>query len=268
MSGHIKIDRRILGWEWYREKNTFKLFMHLILKANWRDGRFQGVDIPRGSLASSYQNLANETGLSIQNVRTAIKNLKNTGELTVSRQSKFSVFTVENYDKYQTVNTENNSQTTVDQQASNSQSTTIEEEKERKKGRRESEGPFVPPTLENVIGYCREQGLIVDAEHFFDHYSSRGWMSGKTRIRDWKGVLRDWDRQDRRKSREPRVRSTGFSNCPEREYDFDELEKRLLEAQDRKPAGETAALDDSAMRREQKEEKHENGKREQEKRHP
>lgn len=187
MSGHIKIDRRILAWEWYREKHTFKLFIHLILRANWRDGRFQGVEIPRGSLASSYQNLAGETGLSIQNVRTAVKNLKKTGELTVIRHTKFSVFTVKNYDKYQTPNTESNMDSTGDQQASNIQLTTIEEKKEGKKERREREGQFAPPTLEDVNRYCRENGLVVDAERFFDHYSSRNWMSGRNRISDWKG---------------------------------------------------------------------------------
>lgn len=232
MSGHIKIDRRILRWEWYRDRNTFKLFIHLILRANWKDGRFQGVEIPRGSLASSYQNLANETGLSVQNVRTAVKKLKDTGELTVSRQAKFSVFTVKNYDKYQTPNTEINSQPTVSQQASNRQLTTIEEGKEGKKERREKEGSFTPPTLENVIGYCRENGLVVDAERFFEHYSSRKWMAGGVRIDDWKGKLRDWDRQDRKKGRRPGVKATGFSNFPEREYDMGELERQLLESQE------------------------------------
>ncbi len=230
MSGHIKIDRRILAWEWYREKHTFKLFIHLILRANWRDGRFQGVEIPRGSLASSYQNLAGETGLSIQNVRTAVKNLKKTGELTVIRHTKFSVFTVKNYDKYQTPNTESNMDSTGDQQASNIQLTTIEEKKEGKKERREREGQFAPPTLEDVNRYCRENGLVVDAERFFDHYSSRNWMSGRNRISDWKGKLRDWDRQDRKKDRE--LRATGFSNFEQREYDMHELERQLLQSQE------------------------------------
>lgn len=236
MSGHIKIDRRILGWEWYRDKNTFKLFIHLILRANWKDGRFQGVEIPRGSLASSYQNLANETGLSIQNVRTSVKKLKSTGELTVSQHAKFSVFTVKNYGCYQTPNTEINRQPTGDQQAANRQLTTIEEIKETKEGkkeRREKEGSFTPPTLENVTGYCRERGLVVDAEHFFRHYSSREWMSGKTRITDWKGKLRDWDRQDRKKAGGNRMRATGFSNFEQRDYDMDELERQLLESQER-----------------------------------
>lgn len=231
MSGHIKIDRSILGWEWYRDRNTFKLFIHLILRANWKDGRFQGVEIPRGSLASSYQNLANETGLSIQNVRTAVKKLKSTSELTVSQHPKFSVFTVKNYGRYQTANTEINSQLTDDQQAANRQLTTIEEIKEGKKERREKEGPSAPPTLENVIEYCREHELVVDAEYFFRHYSSRKWMSGRKRITDWKGKLRDWDRQDRKKAGAVRARATGFSNFEQRDYDMGELERQLLESQ-------------------------------------
>ena len=33
MSGWIKIHRKITEWEWYDDVNTFRLFMHLILKS-------------------------------------------------------------------------------------------------------------------------------------------------------------------------------------------------------------------------------------------
>ena len=77
--GFIKIDRGILDWEWYSDINTTRLFIHLILKANWKDGRFQGVKVPRGSLVTSLPTLAEETGLSLQQIRTAEKHLKSTG---------------------------------------------------------------------------------------------------------------------------------------------------------------------------------------------
>ncbi|MEQ2852016.1 hypothetical protein AAAV41_08580, partial [Hominiventricola filiformis] len=99
--GHIKIDRRILEWEWYKDLNTCRLFFHLLLRANWKDGRFQGMEIPRGSLVTSYNNLAAETGLSVKNVRTALKHLETTGEVAVNRHPKFSVVTVNNYNLYQ-----------------------------------------------------------------------------------------------------------------------------------------------------------------------
>ena len=125
---YVKISRKILEWEWYTDANTKVLFLHILLKANWKDGRFQGVEVPRGSFVTSLQNLAAETGLTVRNVRTALKHLENTGEVTSNRHAKFSVITVKNYDRYQSSDT----QVTVNRQASDSQVTTREE---GKKGR-------------------------------------------------------------------------------------------------------------------------------------
>lgn len=135
MSGnYIKIDRNILEWEWYREKNTCRLFIHMLLKANWKDGRFKGTTVPRGSFISSYPRLSEECGLTVNELRTALKNLKSTGEITVKTHSKYSVFTVNNYQIYQGINSQIDSQGTVRAQSEHSQLTTIEE---GKKGRRE-----------------------------------------------------------------------------------------------------------------------------------
>ena len=131
MSGHIKLDRKILEWEWYKNINVKVLFIHMLLKANWKDGKFQGIDIPRGSFVSSYPKLSEETDLTIREIRTALDNLKNTGELTVKRHAKFSVFTVNNYSVYQV----DDSQATVKRHSVDSLTTTIEEVKEVKKGR-------------------------------------------------------------------------------------------------------------------------------------
>lgn len=126
---YVKISRKILEWEWYTDANTKVLFLHILLKANWKDGRFQGIEVPRGSFVTSLQNLAAETGLTVRNVRTALKHLENTGEVTSNRHVKFSVITVKNYDRYQSCDT----QVTVNRQASDSQVTTIEEGKKERK---------------------------------------------------------------------------------------------------------------------------------------
>lgn len=141
---YIKLSRKLLEWEWYTDVNTCRLFIHMLLKANWKDGRFQGADVPRGSFVSSISRLALETGLSEMQVRTALKHLKATGEVTGCQQAKFTVFTVNNYNKYQADNrviTEVqqpcNREVTGEQQADNTRVTTIEEKKEVKKGRME-----------------------------------------------------------------------------------------------------------------------------------
>lgn len=135
----IKIHRKMLEWEWYTDTNTFCLFLHCLLIANWKEGRFMGHTIPRGSFVSSYSQLARQTNMSIQNVRTAVSHLKSTGELTVCPHAKFSVFTVVNYNKYQDDNRQTNKQVTSNQQATNKQLTTIEEYKEKKEGKERKE---------------------------------------------------------------------------------------------------------------------------------
>ncbi|MCD8207659.1 MAG: hypothetical protein LUD72_06965 [Bacteroidales bacterium] len=120
---YIKIDRGILDWEWYRNENTLRLFIHCLLKANWKDGRFEGVDIPRGSFATSISTLSNELNISYQSTRTSLNHLKSTGELTVTAFSKFSVITVNNYALYQDANRQTNKQLTGNQQATNRQLT-------------------------------------------------------------------------------------------------------------------------------------------------
>ena len=111
------------------------------------------MEIPRGSFVTSYQSLAEETGLTVMNVRTAIKHLKLTQEITVSQHSKFSVITVKNYDAYQTANKVANNQLTGNQQATNRQLTIIEEgKKERKEEYNKSpKGDYESRTPESSI---------------------------------------------------------------------------------------------------------------------
>ena len=126
--GYIQIHRKMLDWEWYGDINVKVVFFHMLLKANWEDGRFKGLDIPRGSFVSSTKKLADELNLSTGTIREAIKKLKTTNEITSQSTTKFTVFTINNYDLYQV----NNKQTTNKQRTNNKQATTIEKEKEYK----------------------------------------------------------------------------------------------------------------------------------------
>ena len=103
MSDYIKLHRKFLEWEWYRNEHTKNLFIHCLLKANWKESKFEGNVIQRGSFVSSIDILASETGLTSDEVRTAIKHLISTGELTKQSTNKYTLFSVVNYDLYQPV---------------------------------------------------------------------------------------------------------------------------------------------------------------------
>ena len=129
----IKLFSKFMNWEWYRDQNTKDLFIHCLLKANWKDGKFQGVDIPRGSFVSGRKQLSEELGISEQSIRTSLNKLKSTNEITTKATNKFTIITIVNYEKYQQVkekvtNTLTNNPPN-EQPTTNQQLTTIEEYK-------------------------------------------------------------------------------------------------------------------------------------------
>lgn len=130
----VKIDRKILSWGWYTDVNTCKLFIHCLLKANWKPGFFHGVACERGQFITSLSSLSRETGLSIKAVRTALSHLNKTNEVASRSTSKFTVITVKNYDKYQSVGTANGMQMANEGHSKGTVRATIEERKNNKKG--------------------------------------------------------------------------------------------------------------------------------------
>lgn len=115
-AGHIKLFRQILNWEWYTDTNTTRLFIHLLLKANWKDGKFMGYDIPKGSLATSLDSLAKQTGLSIRNIRTSLDKLEKTGEIDKRTTNKFTIINIVNYKEFQDEKNKTDKQLTNDRQ--------------------------------------------------------------------------------------------------------------------------------------------------------
>ena len=99
---YIKLSRKILEWDWYPDIKTCRLFLHMLLKANWKDASFRGEEIKRGSFVSSASVLSKETGLSESELRTALSHLRKTGEVTCKTTNRYTVYTVNNYARYQT----------------------------------------------------------------------------------------------------------------------------------------------------------------------
>lgn len=122
--GYILLHRKILKeWEWYSNINDTRLWIHCLLKANWEDGWFEGVNISRGSFVTSIKSLANETGLTPSQIRTSLAHLKKSGNLAIKTSNHFSIISINNYDKYQLDNKRlaNESQTIDKQLACQSQ---------------------------------------------------------------------------------------------------------------------------------------------------
>ena len=102
-STFVKLHRKITKWRWYQDANTFRVFVHLIIKANVYDNDFENITVHRGQVVTSIAQLAKDLKISVKSVRTALEHLKSTGEVAIKTTSKYSIITVINYDDYQKV---------------------------------------------------------------------------------------------------------------------------------------------------------------------
>ena len=130
MNGYIKIDRGIMDWEWWDDLPTFKLWMTILLLANWQDKKWHGKDIPRGSFWTSIKSLSEASGLTPREVRTGLKHLESTSEVTSKVTNQGRLITVVKYGDFQDKPKESDKRS--DKRA-DKQVTTTEEIKEIKK---------------------------------------------------------------------------------------------------------------------------------------
>lgn len=60
------------------------------------------------------------------------------------------------------------------------------------------------PTLEEIAAYAAHLGYDgFDAEAFFNHYESNGWMVGRTKMASWKAAIVNWRKRESEFKRKP-----------------------------------------------------------------
>jgi len=75
--------------------------------------------------------------------------------------------------------------------------------------------------VDEVAAYCLERGNGVDAGRFVDFYASKGWLVGKSPMKDWKAAVRTWERDGDKPAERKGVPAQQYT---QREYAKEELE--------------------------------------------
>ena len=237
VGGYIALHRQMLNWEWYKNTNTKVLFIHLLLRANYKDLSFEGHKILRGQLVTSLPSLASETGLSQRQIRVSLDKLILTGEVSSKTYPRYRVITITKYDEYQVDDRLNGSQMTGETAAKrqaddrlmtgswqaddrlmtasieNNKDNNIDKGINEKRESGKTAKRFTPPTREEVELFCLENGLTIDIDRFLNYYESNGWMVGRNKMKDWQATVRNWStgstqRQAPAQKKEPAKRVT------------------------------------------------------------
>ena len=131
-AGWVKLHRKLVDNPIFKNDKLFRVFMYCLLKASHKDHeQLVGdsiVALKAGELATGRAAISSATGLSEQNIKTAISKLKALGIITSKPTNKYSIISILNWDSYQ----QDNQQVTSSQPASNQHVTTNKNVKNEK----------------------------------------------------------------------------------------------------------------------------------------
>ena len=122
LNGYVKLHRKMIEWGWYSNSVVKDTFLHLLMVAAFKPTTYLGYEIKPGQAVIGRKKLASDLGFSEQQIRTALKKLESTGEISIFSTNKFSIITIENWGFYQDdEKTLTNNQPTNNQQITNNQ---------------------------------------------------------------------------------------------------------------------------------------------------
>lgn len=167
MEGWVKLHRKILKWEWFQDDNTFRVFLYLLLTANYKDMKWKGIEIKRGQVLTGRSSLAVTIGVSEQSIRTCLNRLKSTNEITIKSTNKYSIVTINKYEDYQiienNINQQNNQQTNKPSTNNQPAINHIQEYKKEKNKEKEEEKEI------SLISNPEEAPLHIQDNSFMDY---------------------------------------------------------------------------------------------------
>lgn len=204
----IKLDRNIVNWRWFQNANTFRVWIYLLLTAEIKDREVGTGILPRGSVLTNYERLADILGMTYAQVRRAIENLKSTGELTTYQRGKFVEISILRYNEYQ-------GESATKTQPKRNQNATdhykniknIKNTLSLSLSQTTSQKPYHKPTLDEVREYERTSGLGKNADLFYEHYTKEGWKAQGKRIYSWQKLYDTWlepEREEKKVIAHPR----------------------------------------------------------------
>lgn len=243
--GWAKLHRKLLDSTVFENEKMLKFWIWCLLKATHKEHvqrvGLQEIQLKKGQFVFGRKKSAQELNMTESYVYKLLKQFEKEQLIELDSNNKFTIVSVVNWGIYQeipsNIEQESSSKITTEEQQSNNKVTTKEQQSNTNKNVKNDKNVknkdigvrFTPPSLQQVQTYCTERNNKVDAEKFIDFYTAKGWMVGKNKMKDWKASIRTWEKGDKDKPvAQQAVSKNKFNNFHQREYDFEKLERDLL----------------------------------------
>lgn len=205
-NGYVKIHRKMLENPVVnKDCEHLAVWMYLLLNATHKsiDMMFCGkkVTLRAGQLITGRKKISAEMGISESKVYRILKLFKSEQQIEQQTCPQNSLITIVNWGSYQNYEQQNEQQVNNDRTTSEQQVNTNKNDKNVKNDKndkkREVLTHFITPSLDEVKAYCQERNNNINADHFINFYSAKGWMVGKNKMKDWKAAIRTWESRDK-----------------------------------------------------------------------
>jgi predicted RND superfamily exporter protein len=114
--GWIALHRKIYNSKDFNNQLEVAVFLYLVSMASYQPTkvvyRKKTIILKRGDVSIAYRDLAKKFDTTVNKIRTIIKNLKSSKNITQTLHKRLSVFSIVKYSKYQDLPTEPKQETT------------------------------------------------------------------------------------------------------------------------------------------------------------
>ncbi|MEY4571416.1 MAG: hypothetical protein RLZ10_620 [Bacteroidota bacterium] len=232
---YIKIDRDLLYSYSFANPNHLKIWIWLLIKANYKDaffslnvGRgFKTIEVKRGQLIFGRNRAEEELGLNGSLIYRTLQTFEELGQINIETNSHCSVVTICKYDDYQMQSSDieqpldsicstneqhvNNTRTTREQHVNISK----EELEEKEYKERESTNvdlkksnlfrQLVVPSKDDVWEFFKSSGGTKEmAKSFYDKYEATGWMLNGSPVVNFRALagrfIANWQQNDAKRN--------------------------------------------------------------------
>ncbi|WP_291135355.1 GntR family transcriptional regulator [Flavobacterium sp. UBA7663] len=183
-NGFVKLSKQVLEWQWYSDPNVARLYFHILLKANFKENNWRGIEIKIGEFVTSIDKLHVELNISIQTIRTALKKLERTGYIERRPTNQFTLIKLLDSDvftkEFFISNKQVNNPKTIHKHSSNNQKTTTNKEK------KELETLERKEVFKKQIFQFQNQFSKEKLDSFFNYWSEECEQTGRLKFEDEK----------------------------------------------------------------------------------
>lgn len=218
MQGWIKVYRSLWDKGWSNKPEFVSLWLYILKEATHESREYfwmgENILLQPGSFITGRNKISLATGINRSKVERILNCFEIEQQIKQVKSNTSRLISICNWEKYQ------HGEQAVEQQMSNERATNEQRvsTKQELKNLRIKE-VFIIPEKNEIENYIFENyvdknpnEVKILAETIFDYYSSKGWLIGKSKMKDWKAAVRNWIRNEIKfkqngntKIREPKV---------------------------------------------------------------